>query len=259
MHYEVSGEGSDIILIHGLFGNLDNLKGLGRQLEQKYRVWRIDLPNHGLSEHTHDMHYGAMAEALTGFMDRKGLTCSHLVGHSMGGKVAMAVALTQAARVESLVAADIAPVPYHARHTKVFEGMTSLPLDSIKDRRDALTHLLDSGIDEGTAQFLLKNLQRGDEGFGWKLNLSGLQECYSHLIDWPYTGLKYEGPTLFVRGDQSDYVLSDHRQAILAQFPSVQAKTIVGTGHWLHAQKPAQFNRIVEHFIDKADNQGPEA
>ncbi|MCF1427073.1 MAG: alpha/beta fold hydrolase [Shewanella sp.] len=259
MHYEVSGEGKDIILIHGLFGNLDNLKGLSRQLEQKYRVWRIDLPNHGLSAHTHDMHYAAMAQALIEFMDRKNLASAHLVGHSMGGKVAMAVALTQSNRVLSLVAADIAPVAYHARHTKVFEGMTSLPLDRVKDRRDALTYLTDSGIDESTAQFLLKNLQRTDTRFNWKLNLNGLQECYSHLIDWPYTALKYEGPTLFVRGDQSDYVLSDHRQAILAQFPNVQAKTIIGAGHWLHAQKPAQFNRIVEHFIDKATNEAAEA
>ncbi|MGI2258269.1 alpha/beta fold hydrolase [Shewanella sp. GXUN23E] len=259
MHFEQAGQGPDIILIHGLFGNLDNLRGLARQLEQHYRVWRVDLPNHGLSFHTADMHYDALACALTDFMDAQQLSCAHLVGHSMGGKVAMAMALTQGHRVHSLVAADIAPVAYHARHTKVFAALTSLPISQISDRRQALEHLLSAGIDEGTAQFLLKNLQRTASGFEWKLNLSQLEQCYAQLIDWPYSELTYTGPTLFIRGDQSDYVMSDHRQAILAQFPHVQAKTIVGAGHWLHAQKPAQFNRIVEHFIDKATNGTPEA
>lgn len=252
IHFEVSGNGDDVVLIHGLFGNLDNLKGLARQLESHYKVWRIDLPNHGLSSHTQDMHYDALALAVGEFMNQEQLESAHFIGHSMGGKVAMVLALTQPKKVKSLIAADIAPVPYHARHTKVFAGLTSMPLSQIKDRRDALKHLLEADIDEGTAQFLLKNLQRADQGFSWKLNLEGLELCYPHLIDWPYRELKYTGPTLFIRGDQSDYVLAEHKEAILGQFPNVQAKTIVGTGHWLHAQKPAQFNRIVEQFLDKA-------
>lgn len=251
MHFVSSGTGSPVVLIHGLFGNLDNLKSLGHTLEANHQVIRIDLPNHGQSEHWAETDYSKLSAAVLALLDELGLDKVHIVGHSMGGKVAMAFSLAHPERIISLVAADIAPVAYLPRHDVVFKGLTTLPLEGHTDRRFALKHLVDAGIDEATAQFLLKNLQRTETGFSWKMNLSGLQHSYPNIIGWDMPTAPFTGPCLFVRGGDSNYVTSEHRSAIMSQFPNVQAKTIEGTGHWLHAQKPAIFNRIVADFIDK--------
>ncbi|EDP98760.1 alpha/beta fold hydrolase [Shewanella benthica] len=256
MHYISSGQGSAVILIHGLFGDLDNLKGLGKSLEGRHRVVRVDVPNHGLSPHWQKMDYPLLAQAVITLMDSLQLAHAHILGHSMGGKIAMATALSYPDRVTSLIAADIAPVSYQQRHDQVFSGLEGIDLSGLKSRSEALKQLLAAGLDEGTAQFLLKNLSRTDQGFNWKMNLAGLKSSYRDLIAW-YNDieaedfLQYSKPTLFIRGGDSDYITSEHRQAIMSQFPQVQAKTIEGTGHWLHAQKPAIFNRIVSDFITK--------
>lgn len=256
MHYTSSGQGSAVILIHGLFGNLDNLKALGKSLEDQHQVIRVDVPNHGLSPHWQQMDYPHLAAAVLDLMDELDLPGAHILGHSMGGKIAMATALSAPERVLSLIAADIAPVSYDERHQKVFAGLESIDLTRLSNRSDALHQLINADIDEGTAQFLLKNLNRTQQGFSWKMNLNGLKACYTDLIGWHNdlatdSYLQYKKPTLFIRGGDSDYVTAEHRDAILKQFPHVQAKTIEGAGHWLHAQKPTIFNRIVCDFINK--------
>lgn len=253
MHYVISGDGEPVMLIHGLFGNLDNLKSLGSSLENDFQVVRVDLPNHGLSEHWQTMDYPSLAKAVIALIDELGFNAIKIVGHSMGGKIAMATALLYPERVSSLVVADIAPVVYQPRHQTVFTGLSSLVLDKDTNRKTALVHLINSGIDEGTSQFLLKNLQRTDDSFEWKMNLTGLINCYDRIISWQLTDdnrpLSYNKPCLFIRGGDSDYVMAEHRDAIVAQFPKVAAKTINGAGHWLHAQKPEIFNRIVADFL----------
>lgn len=256
LNYSTQGQGEDVILIHGLFGDLDNLKGLGQTLEEHYRVTRIDVPNHGQSPHWDHMDYPSLSQAVITLMDELGIEKAHLVGHSMGGKIVLATALGHPERVRSVVAADIAPVAYQPRHQKVFDALTSLPLDGSVDRKAALSHVLGKGVDEGTAQFLLKSLRRADEGFYWRMNLSGLISAYDAIIGWPFEDKHFDGATLFIRGEDSDYVSADHRDAILSQFPKVQLKSIGGAGHWLHAQKPAIFNRLVKNFLD---SQSPEA
>lgn len=257
MNYISTGQGPVVILIHGLFGNLDNLKNLSKSLEKNYRVLRVDVPNHGLSPHWSAMNYPALASAMVELMDTLSIEQAHVVGHSMGGKIAMAIALSFPQRVISLIAADIAPVSYQPHHTKVCAALMSINLSQLENRSQALHSLLGSEIDEGTAQFLLKNLVRDETGFKWKMNLKGLLDCYPDIIAWYNHHLPakemYQGPCLFIRGGESDYVTADHRQAIMAQFPHVNAKTIAGTGHWLHAQKPVIFNRIVTEFIRKHD------
>ncbi|MGL5046347.1 MAG: alpha/beta fold hydrolase [Shewanella sp.] len=255
MNVVSTGQGPAVLLIHGLFGNLDNLKGLGQVLEKQYQVIRVDVPNHGLSEHWDHMDYPRLASAMISLLDELAIDRAHIVGHSMGGKIAMATALAWPERIISMVAADIAPVAYEAKHDGVFTALASLPLEGHTERRFALNHLIDHGIDEGTAQFLLKNLQRTDTGFRWKLNLNGLKACYPNIIAWynqaPNPVQSYAGPSLFIRGGDSNYVTVEHRSAIMGQFPAAQAKTLEGCGHWLHAQKPVIFNRIVSEFIDK--------
>jgi esterase len=257
MHYVSSGQGEAVILIHGLFGNLDNLKNLANLLEQQYQVIRVDVPNHGLSEHWPTMDYPQLADAMIDVVDDLQINHIHVVGHSMGGKIAMAMALLHPERVTSLVIADIAPVAYSPKHLSVFAGLTSLVLDKNTTRQSALTHLMAVGIDEPTAQFLLKNLQRTDTGFEWKMNLHGLIESYDRIIGWdlPLTGdHHFNKPALFIRGGESNYVTAEHRDDIMRQFPQASSKTLNGTGHWLHAQKPEIFNRIVAEFIEQ--NQG---
>ncbi|UAL41636.1 alpha/beta fold hydrolase [Shewanella inventionis] len=257
MHYVSDGHGEPVLLIHGLFGNLDNLKNLGSVLIHNHQVIRVDVPNHGLSEHWDDMDYPTLANAMVQLLDQLNLTATHVVGHSMGGKIAMAMALLHPTRVKSLVVADIAPVAYEPRHQTVFAGLTSLVFDENTSRKSALTHLVSSGIDEGTAQFLLKNLQRTESGFEWKMNLDGLINAYERIIGWDLpisADVHFNKPTLFIRGGDSNYVTAEHRDEIVRQFPQVTAKTLNGTGHWLHAQKPEMFNRIVAEFIEQ--NQG---
>ncbi|WP_407695889.1 alpha/beta fold hydrolase [Shewanella sedimentimangrovi] len=250
MNRAIGGQGPAIVLIHGLFGDLDNLKSLGQSLQSDYRVIRVDVPNHGNSPHWDTMDYPALADAMVAMLDEEGMDKALFIGHSMGGKIAMATALCHPERVSGVVAADISPVAYPHRHQLVFQALTSLPLDGSCDRRQALVHMKDAGVDEATAQFLLKSFRRTDTGFGWKMNIDGLKRNYDALIGWPFHTISYSGPTLFVRGGDSDYVKAEHKDAILAQFPAVQLKSIAATGHWLHAQKPELFNRLVKGFVD---------
>ncbi|MFT5789032.1 MAG: esterase [Shewanella sp.] len=249
MHYTTNGSGPVVILIHGLFGDLDNLKALGKALEDSFTVVRVDVANHGNSEHVSSMSYLSLADDVKQLLSALNISEAILVGHSMGGKIAMATALTYPECVTKLVVADIAPVAYNSRHDKVFNALETMPLTEINDRRDALTHMHSLDIDEGTAQFLLKSLKRTDNGFEWKMNLAGLKQSYNDIISWPSFTTQYTGPCLFIRGGDSDYVTSAHRSAIIEQFPAVKAKTIEGTGHWLHAQKSNIFNRIVKDFL----------
>ncbi|MEZ9595482.1 alpha/beta fold hydrolase [Shewanella sp. 10N.261.52.F9] len=254
MHYVTSGQGPVVILIHGLFGDLDNLKALGKELEPNFTVVRVDVLNHGNSPKVSSMDYSSLAASMAELIEEvvpPGEHSAILIGHSMGGKIAMATALCNPEKVGKLIVADIAPVAYQSRHDKVFAALESMPLTEIKDRRQALAHMQTCGIDDGTAQFLLKSLTRTDNGFTWKMNLVGLKQSYSDIISWPDFNKSYQGPCLFIRGGDSDYVTAEYRQAIIKQFPMVKAKTIEGTGHWLHAQKANIFNRIVNDFLHK--------
>lgn len=252
MHFISSAQGPVVVLIHGLFGDLDNLKALGKVLEEHYRVIRVDVPNHGQSEHGITMDYPSLAKKVIHLLDTQNIETVHLVGHSMGGKIAMAMALDYPSRINSLVIADIAPVAYASSNTEhVLDTILSVPLSQIKDRREAQTYLMENGVDEHTALFLLKSLIRQGPHFAWKMDVAQLRQSYHHIIDWPYQHKTYTGPSLCIRGEQSDYVKKEYTNDIVRQFPSIEAKTILDAGHWLHAQKPTLFNRLVKDFIDK--------
>ncbi|WP_298776565.1 alpha/beta fold hydrolase [uncultured Shewanella sp.] len=255
MHFISSSQGPVVVLIHGLFGDLDNLKALAKSLESHYRVIRIDVPNHGKSEHGIAMNYPLLAQKVITLLDNESIEHVHLVGHSMGGKIAMAMALDNPSRVNSLVIADIAPVAYASSHTQdVLDTLLSVPLEQIKDRRAAQTHLMENGVDEHTALFLLKSLIKQNNNFIWKMDVGQLKRSYNDIIDWPYHDKKYTGPSLCIRGEESDYVKKAYTQDIIRQFPAIEARTILGAGHWLHAQKPLIFNRLVKDFLDRQSN-----
>lgn len=249
LNYEVMGSGEPVVLLHGLFGDLDNLKGLGRDLSTDYQVILMDLRNHGESFHHTSMSFAEMAADVAATLDSLQFAETHLVGHSMGGKVAMEYALTYPERVRSLIPADIAPVAYDPRHRHILDALQSLPIEQITSRQQADQHLAQTIHEVGVRQFLLKNLRRDDTHFYWRLNLAALVECYPQITGGIREG-QFAGPVRFIKGGNSDYLTSAHTAAVTARFSDVDIKIINGTGHWLHAEKPQVFNRLARQFIE---------
>jgi esterase len=251
LNYSIQGEGQPVILLHGMFGSLSNLGIVGRELMNDYKVIAVDLRNHGESPHSMEMSYPVMADDIIELMDDLELPQVHLLGHSMGGKIAMQVAMNYPDRVDKLIAADIAPVTYTPdRHGGVLEGLQALATARPTSRREA-DQLLATYVEEkSTRAFLLKNLVREEDGrFGLKLYMAGILANYYDTLTLAPTGEPFSGPTLFIKGENSAYIQNKHQQEVLHLFPRAQLKVIAGTGHWLHAEKPETFNKIVRHFL----------
>lgn len=257
LHSQCSGQGPHLVLIHGLFGSYDNLGVIARALSDSFHIINIDVRNHGQSGHSEHMSYALMVADVADTLDALGVTSTAILGHSMGGKLAMAFALQQPERVTKLILADIAPIAYPPRHNAVFAGLQQVQLATINSRSDADKQLSVHIKEPSVRQFLLKSLNKTNNGFAWRFNLEALMANYQALIgdelsltagpdSKPAT---FDGPTLFIKGGDSDYILAEHRPAIMALFPHAQAKIIQGTGHWLHAEKPAVFCKLVRDFL----------
>ncbi|MGL6262582.1 alpha/beta fold hydrolase [Aeromonas jandaei] len=250
MNFKEQGQGPAVILIHGLFGSLDNLGLLARALGEHYRVISVDLRNHGVSFRSDDMSYPAQATDILALMDHLGLDQVAIVGHSMGGKVGMQLAKLAPARVSRLVVADMAPVAYpHSRHQNVFAGLNATLAAQPQSRSDAERILAEHIEIAGVRQFLLKSFAKGDDGWQWRFNVPALEENYANIMGWPEDEHRFEGPVLFIKGGDSDYMQPQYSEAALAQFPAAKVRVIAGTGHWLHAEKPMLFNKLVVDFL----------
>jgi len=246
-----AGEGPAVVLLHGLFGSGANLGALSRSLRDAYSVYSPDLPNHGRSDRLAAPDLPGMAAALGHWMDREGLDRVHLVGHSLGGKVAMQCALGDPARVASLVVADIAPVAYPPRHDGVFAALAAVAEGQCVDRAAAADAMARHVQDEAVIGFLLASLQRGAGGtMEWRFDRRGIESAYPALLAAPAGGSPYAGAVLFIKGGDSDYILEDHRPAITTLFPAATVTVMPGCGHWLHAERPELFNGIVRRFLD---------
>jgi len=248
---QYSTEGEPLLILHGLFGSLGNWGGQSRQLAKDFAVYGLDLRNHGGSPHSDVMDYASMANDVIEFMDDHGLERCHLLGHSMGGKTAMQVALSAPDRVMRLVVADIAPVHYGGQHDSILDGLQAIDLTKVRTRNEADEVLAQHEPDELIRQFLLTNLVRDSEGdgFHWRINLPVLSKNYDNLREKPSSDGVFPGPTLFVKGALSNYIQEKHKEAILERFPAAKTKVILHTGHWLHAEKPQTFYRIVHGFL----------
>ena len=257
LNYRITGDGPPLILLHGLFGSLDNLGGISRRLQDHWQVHALDQRNHGSSPHTDTMDYPAMADDVLAYMDARGLEKASILGHSMGGKTAMQVALQASDRVDRIIVADIAPVTYPPRHDAVLEGLKAVDLSSIRSRQDADSVLADYVDEPGVRQFLLKNLVRvtDDERnessgpYRWRLNLPAIEQCYPKLALAPEGDRPFEGPVLFIKGADSAYIQEKHRDEIRRLFPNADLRIIAGTGHWLHAEKPDSFAALCRRFL----------
>jgi esterase len=244
------GQGSAVVLLHGLFGSGANLGALARSLQDGFTVFSPDLPGHGRSPWLTDLSLPAMADTLCRWMEEEGVSRAHLVGHSLGGKVAMQLALGYPERVASLVVADIAPVSYTPHHESVFAALAAVAEGQCASRQAAGELMASHLQEEAVIQFLLTSLQRDDQGmYGWRFDLQGIRTAYAALLAAPKGDEPYAGPVLFISGGDSDYIQPQHRPAIDAFFPTAMIEVMPGCGHWLHAQKPPRFNGIVGRFL----------
>lgn len=252
LNFRDSGHGYPVLLIHGLFGNLDNLANCGRQLQQSgYRVIQFDVVNHGESPTQEQTNYQSMAKDVIELLDHLQIQQCAVIGHSMGGKIAMMLALIAPARITALVVADIAPVRYNSHHVQVFAGLEALWNSPPENRKAADVQLANYIEDSGVRQFLLKNLSWTQGHLRWRLRYSQVKTNYSEILNWPSVTATYSGPVLFIKGALSDYIVSAHQAEIARYFPNAKAHVIAGTGHWLHAEKPEAFNRSVERFLSR--------
>jgi pimeloyl-ACP methyl ester carboxylesterase len=240
-----AGEGPPVVLLHGLFGSARNLGGLQRALADQFRVVSLDLRNHGDSPHDPAMDYATMAADVTETLDAEGVLPAAILGHSMGGKVAMTLALQAPDSVRRLVVADIAPVTYPSHFGAYVAAMLPVPPEFSRAQADAA--LLDAIPDKAIRSFLLHNFR---SGAGWRVGLAEIAASLPRIESWGDDGTQpYAGPALFVTGARSDYVQEKDRPAIRALFPTARFVAIRDAGHWLHAEQPAAFNATVAAFL----------
>ena len=240
-----------IVVAHGLFGSGRNFNTLGRRWAANRRVLLLDMRNHGASPWTDDMGYPEQAGDLADAIHRLAGGRALVLGHSMGGKAAMALALTRPDRVAGLIVADIAPVPYAHTHLPYVQAMREVDLRSVRRRSDADPLLADGVPDPALRAFLLQNLLVEDGTARWRLNLPVIEREMPTLTGWPesWPQARYDGPTLFLHGAASEYVGPESRPRIAERFPAAEFQAIEGAGHWLHAEKPAEFADAVAGWL----------
>ena len=253
IHSSGIGQGPSVVLLHGLFGSGNNLGALARSLQGRFQVHAVDLPDHGRSDWQDRSDLASTAAGLRHWMQHQGIQSARFVGHSLGGKVAMQLALDHPSLVEALVVADIAPVAYPPGHDAVFAALEAVVARHCRSREEAAEVMAEHLQEADVIQFLLMSLRRGDDGsYTWRFNLEGIRAGYASLRDAPEANAPYSGPVLFIKGGDSDYIREAHRTHIRALFPAAQVKIMPGCGHWLHAERPSLFNGIVGRFLQDA-------
>ena len=240
----VAGTGSPVVVLHGLYGSARNLNGLARALAASHQVLSMDLRNHGDSAHDAAMDYPAMAADVLETMDAHGVPCAAIAGHSMGGKVAMRLALQAPERVSRLVVADIAPVAYPSHFGGFTRAMLAVPPSASRSEADA--QLAPDVPEAALRGFLLHNFR---PGLGWRIGLANIAAALPDIETWPEASGIFNGPVLFVTGARSGYVSAEHRPVILRLFPAARFVSLKDAGHWLHAEQPAVFNATVMQFL----------
>jgi len=260
MAYKVFGQGQPIVVIHGLYGMSDNWLPFAKRMQSQYRVYLVDVRNHGLSPHSETHTYEDICSDISLFLKNHNIEKAILMGHSMGGKAAMLFALQNSERVSSLIIVDIAPVNYQSQmydsqiynHSDIIKAMLKLEVGKIKNRTEAEVLLNQRVGDIRTTRFLLKNLVKAKEGYKWRLNLKTLQSSLINIIG----GFELKNlvpvtlyPVLAIKGSNSNFITREGEEAILKYFPLAKIVTIEDAGHWLHAEKPDEFFEAVNTFL----------
>lgn len=252
LHHTQQGSGPPLLLLHGLFGSLENLAQQARHLAKTHEVYSVDLRNHGKSPHDPRMDYPSMVEDVLRLMDQLNLHFTSIMGHSMGGKLAMQLALSAPERFDKLLVIDIAPRHYQHNHDGIFEGFRAVVQEKPKNRQEAECVLAHHIPSPGVRHFVMKNLLRDPAGgFRVRLNAEALEKSYPVLAKWPEADSVFEGPSLFIKGANSEYLTHADKERILSLFPHARAKTIRGAGHWPHTEKPVAFKKVVLNFFNE--------
>ena len=246
------GEGPPLAILHGLFGSARNWRSVAQQLAARHRVLAFDLRNHGASPWADGMSYGEMVEDLRASLRAHGIDHTILLGHSMGGKVAMLTALRHPAEIDRLVVVDIAPAPNPSTLLSYVRAMRAVDLSAITRRGEVDAQLTGAVPDLAERAFLLQNLVIGDGHAHWRLNLEAIEREFPQIVGFPDlpAGAAYHRPTLFVAGARSDYIRPEHEPAIRRLFPLAQIARIERAGHWVHAERPRQFLDAIAPFLD---------
>ncbi|MBD0833019.1 alpha/beta fold hydrolase [Aestuariibaculum sediminum] len=252
LHSNIIGEGKPFVILHGFLGMSDNWKTLGMQFsEQGFQVHLVDQRNHGHSFHHNDFSYEVLVEDLKHYCETHALKEIILLGHSMGGKTAMLFATKYPELVSNLLVADIAPRFYPVHHDAILNGLSALDFDVIKSRSQADKVLAEYVSDLGTRQFLLKNLYWIEKGrLALRMNIEVLKEEVAEVGEPLPSYATFDGDTLFLRGDRSEYIGVDDEPIIKRHFPKADIVTIANAGHWLHAENPTDFFDAVMTFVN---------
>ncbi len=247
------GKGPPLVILHGLFGSKRNWSSIAKALSNRYHVFCLDLRNHGDSPWADGMDYRALAGDVHAFLKRHALHKATVIGHSMGGKTAMALSLLHGELVDALVVVDIAPAPTAGDDVRDYlEILAELPLAAFSSRSEIENHLTEAIPEPSIRAFLLQNLVRADERLQWRVNLAALSDGMDDITGFidPGHGRSYRGPTLFVAGGNSAYVQPHDHAIVTSLFPGARIEVIPGAGHWLHAEQPGAFMRLLEDFLD---------
>ncbi|WP_456405689.1 alpha/beta fold hydrolase [Thiolapillus sp.] len=245
-----------LVLLHGLLGSLVNWQRIARSLAHTRRVIVPDLRNHGRSPHDPDVSYEAMANDVLELLDDLGIPEAVLIGHSMGGKTAMVLALRHPERVERLGVVDIAPVAYSGRLAFLMDALLSLPLEQIDSRAHADLLLADSIPEKAVCDHMLQNLQRSEGGWRWRNNLQALRDGLDSISGFPEDAFvqPYTGKSCFIKGEHSDYIDQHGLARIQTLFPAFELMEIRGAGHWVYAEQPRLFLDAVDRFLTLQDS-----
>ncbi len=251
LRFKIFGEGYPLIILHGLFGTLDNWYTIAKKLSNTYQVYAVDQRNHGRSPH-HDSHtYDDLANDLYIFMHERNIDTAHIVGHSMGGTAAMQFAAHRPDMVDSLVVVDMAPRDYDPRHNNLFQVFDAVDPAQFQRRQDIDEAVKEYLPDRAVRQYILKNIIRDEEGnYRWKFNLKAIRENYRSIISGPIIDEAVEKPALFIKGGRSPYISGEDAGKIQQLFPNSKIETIPEAGHWVHSDAPDRFLEIVRKFLD---------
>jgi pimeloyl-ACP methyl ester carboxylesterase len=245
--------GPPVVLLHGLFGAAQNFGAVAKALGSRFRVVALDLRNHGQSPHAASMTYPDMAADVAATLAALGLPRAAVVGHSMGGKVAMALAQAHPERVDRLCVVDIAPRAYRPSLAAYAAALAAIPLKPGLRRAEADAALAASVASPAERAFLLLNLRFETDPPSWRLNLPGIQAGFPEISAWvPPATPTYPGPTLFLAGERSDYIRPEDWPAIQARFPAARLEAVPGAGHWVHAEAPSAFLERLVPFLEAA-------
>jgi len=250
LHFHAQGDGPPLIVLHGFLGSLDNWRAMSKRLAQHQRVYSIDLRNHGASPHDPVMNYRTMAEDVREFFSDQGLQSGRLIGHSMGGKVAMQFALDFPELTDKLLVVDIAPRAYSPEHRPLLAALRALPVETLSTYGEIDAALAPAVPDIALRQFLSKNLEgNGESGFRWRIGLEAISENYGALTRAIESNGQFKQPTLFIRAGHSPIIQDSDIAAIRQIFPNAEITTIATAGHWVHIDAAEKFYQVATNFM----------